>query len=56
MFLRHFGSNFIPLNGPIPRRRRSAPSGIDSANLVQYNSELMVGISWLIAIEVRELG
>jgi len=51
-FLRHTGNNFIPLNGAIPRLRRSAHSGINSANLAGYISELILGISWLMAMEL----
>jgi len=54
-FLRHIGNSFIHLNGAITRGRRRAHSGIDSANLAGYVSELMLGISWLMAVEVREL-
>jgi hypothetical protein len=54
-FLRHIGKNLIPLNGAITRGGRSAHSGTDSANLTGYISELMLGISWLMAVEVREL-
>jgi hypothetical protein len=54
-FLRHIGKTVIPLNGAITRGWRSAHSGIDSANLAGYISELKLGISWLMAVKVREL-
>jgi hypothetical protein len=54
-FLRHIGDNVTPLNGAIPRLRRSAHSSINSANLAGYISELMLGISWVMAMGVRKL-
>jgi hypothetical protein len=54
-FLRHNDDSFITLNDGDTEKSSSAHSGIDSTNLAGYISELMLGISWLMATELREL-